>query len=120
MDRLYCAGCQSEHPALLFSYSSRKAEPRFCISHQGYYTVCPHLRFSLADIKAWRTGAQDVTIQCENGSCPCPGAVVTYSHYEDEPSFGSISVTWEMAVDENCHHAGWHTPAAFGPNHHES
>jgi hypothetical protein len=35
-DRLYCAGCQTEHTALFFSHAARKAKPRRCIAHEGF------------------------------------------------------------------------------------
>ncbi|KPM42906.1 hypothetical protein AK830_g3631 [Neonectria ditissima] len=60
LDPLYCAGCRSEQPSIFFSYSSRGNKSnasRLCIGHEGYITVCPHLKFSLADVDSWKTKA---------------------------------------------------------------
>lgn len=69
MDPLYCAGCQTEHPALLLSYSSRKAKLKTCIGHLASYTICPHLSISLEDVKRWTADGQDIKYRCQDATC---------------------------------------------------
>ncbi|KAH7141932.1 hypothetical protein EDB81DRAFT_760779 [Dactylonectria macrodidyma] len=85
MEPLYCAGCRSEKPAILFSYSSRRNESdesRLCIGHQGHCTVCPHVKFSLADIDDWKQMIafkhEDIGVCCQVASCPCANATVRF------------------------------------------
>lgn len=67
---LTCTKCCVKHPAILFSKAERENEKnRRCIMRQGHSTVCPHLKFSLANFEAWRKDGLK-TIKCGDSSCP--------------------------------------------------
>lgn len=91
-DRLYYAGCQTEHAALFFSHTVRKAKPRRCIAHEGFYTVCPHLKLSLQDIKAAKTRQTDLEVRCQEPTCLCMEATITYTP-------DSVAVAWNKTYD---------------------
>lgn len=78
-DPLHCAACGYKHSAILFSEEQRKVPDscRICIAHQGYCSVCPHLRFTLADVRRWienppQEGGKDglIKMRCQDKACP--------------------------------------------------
>ncbi|EEU34664.1 uncharacterized protein NECHADRAFT_82338 [Fusarium vanettenii 77-13-4] len=101
IDRLYCAGCQTQHPAILFSHSYRNAEPstRLCIGHQGHYAVCCHLKLSLSDIEAWKAANQEIKLSCPLSTCPCTNVTVTYDPgWFDDPNLNHVWVKWRAPI----------------------
>lgn len=78
-DRLYCAGCQTDHAVLFFSHSARKSEPRRCIAHEGFYIICPHLKLSLQDIKAAKWRQAGLKVRCQEPACLFTEATITYN-----------------------------------------
>ncbi|KAF5008540.1 hypothetical protein FDECE_5196 [Fusarium decemcellulare] len=102
MERLYCVGCQCEHPAILFSHSSRsnKFESRSCIGHEGFYTVCPHLKFSLEDIESWKATGESMELRCHQAACPCPGTAVEYHASKGSIFPDDVQVSWTATLDD--------------------
>lgn len=101
MDRLYCTACECEHPAILFSLSSRQnlSSSRACIAHEGYLRVCPHLKLSLEDISSLRSRGESVDLKCKEGTCPCPGAKIQYILFDYSPIYDFVLVGWTAALD---------------------
>lgn len=52
---LHCSGCNSEHPAGLFSYHQRHgpSESRICIGREGHVRVCSHRTINWQEIEDW-------------------------------------------------------------------
>lgn len=101
MDCLYCTACECEHPAILFSQSSRQkpSSSRACIAHEGYLRVCPHLKLSLEDIRSLRTGGESIDLKCKEETCTCPGAIIQYFLLNDSPIFDFVAARWTAALD---------------------
>ncbi|VUC24995.1 unnamed protein product [Clonostachys rosea] len=99
------ARCKESHVASLFSPSQRNEHPirRLCIGYEGHYTVCPHLRFSYADVQVWAAmglgeGA-GYTVECEEPLCPLYDAKIRYRRFE---MYGDeVTVMWS-AFPEAC------------------
>lgn len=103
MDRLYCAACKCEHPAILFSLSSRQdsSSSRACIAHEGHLSVCPHLKLSLEDIRSLRTMGKSVDLECEKRECPCPCAKIKYFVFDYPPMNDFVSIGWTASLDHS-------------------
>ncbi|KAK3936576.1 hypothetical protein QBC46DRAFT_394732 [Diplogelasinospora grovesii] len=52
---IYCSGCDTKHPAGLFSYDQRHGPPntRICIGREGHVRICDHLVLTCADVERW-------------------------------------------------------------------
>lgn len=96
LDPLYCAGCQTQHPSILFSSTSRRTESarRICIGRQGYYTASHHLAFTLADVEAWIKKGEGFKICCPESGCP-PISVIAGRVCGIE----YISIKWNTALN---------------------
>lgn len=128
LDKLYCAECRREHSTIFFSASQRKQPDsiRKCIGHEGYFTICPHLKISLADIQKWvPTVGKRRTARCRDSSCLVRGARIKLWHYQ-EGSIGAV-FGWSTPLDnttgppwKRClaklQHLHQACPAAFCPH----
>ncbi|KAL6408883.1 hypothetical protein AUP68_07831 [Ilyonectria robusta] len=97
LDPLYCAGCQTQHPSILFSSTSRRTESarRICIGRQGYYTASPHLAFTLADVEAWIKKDEGFKICCPESGCPPISVTV-----DRVCGMDYIAIQWNTALDD--------------------
>jgi hypothetical protein len=104
MSRLWCSGCEAEHPAVQFSFASRRANPssRLCIAHQGHVTVCPNLKISLKDLRSWRNAVRTQSIGCNERMCPCRGTTISYKGIRSvfPGDGGIISLDWKIPLDD--------------------
>ncbi|CAH0056201.1 unnamed protein product [Clonostachys solani] len=98
MNPLHCSGCNESHAASLFSPPQQSEHPmrRLCIGYEGYYTVCPHLRLSYANIRDWAAKGQGhgsgYTVECEDPFCHFYDAKIRYRRSE---TYGDeIIVMW--------------------------
>ncbi|KAM4061002.1 hypothetical protein HRG_010087 [Hirsutella rhossiliensis] len=124
LDMLYCSACQEMHAAFFFSESQRKESglSRKCISHQGYCTVCPHVRVSLADVRDLvqsKDGSH--TLRCEDPLCPVLDAKILC---EAGPGVGAardtVSIEWSASLDEDTTGTFWERCLAKLQRLHES
>ena len=131
MSPLRCSKCQSEHAAVFFSETQRAASEstRACIGHEGYWSVCPHLRISYADIMRWmgdfHTESDHVRISCPEPSCLYHNATIKY---EFEGLDDDIAIRWSAYLDPDTKGTFWDRsssklqsiysafPAAFCPH----
>lgn len=100
---LHCARCNTDHAAIFFSKSQRSApdSSRICIGHEGHCVVCPHLKFSFADVQRWRFEPADedgLEIRCQEPSCPFRDAGIVHT---DSGLRSQILIEWTASPNLN-------------------
>lgn len=107
---LFCSACNKPHINTFFS-QQQESQPdtsRRCIAHEGYVSVCPHLRITYAQLKSAAERDDEVVLQCSERACLHRNTTVAMSRvdarrYQMQMRWEGYKVLGELRteVDDN-------------------
>lgn len=97
--QLFCSACNKPHVNAYFSQyqQSQPDARRRCIAHEGYISICPHLRITHDRLKSAANKGEKVVLGCPEPTCPCRNATAIMKKVDADGY--QVAIEWEQCKD---------------------